>query len=641
LPLAVASGAYGRFRTRSTPIGGWCPHRTFGYGSIVTQSGAAQVAIELARPGRRPAVLRSPAVAIVAISAAVALPLVVLSILDTAGLRPLWDNLQWTVSAIGAALATAVGIRGSIGRARTIRIAMAIAFGLGLIANLSFAYLNLVGRATIPSVAELFIFATLAPWLFTIPASIRGRVPWADAAAVYLDSALIVCLIGTILFIVHGPVALALPFGAGVIALAFPTAFIGLGGAGLVAILSASYPLAPRGASAVSAGLAIVGLAYLGWIAPTVDGVAAGELPSLLFTVGTLVTAFGAATWQDERNDKPSYVKSTRYLSRAIGPTAAGLVFLTLLLPFDPNLHMIDDAAVFVAGGLFLTRQALLLRERTTMLDEVTRLKLDNDRLVGELRTELEQHAFDQRRLIQASRAAAVGELAAGVAHEVNNPLAAVLGFAELLYDDLDPDDPRRADVETIRAQALRARSIVRALGDFAQSGVPSLAPTELGDLVRRTVDLVRFQVERRGVTIEERYAVLPEVLVDPHAIQQAVINVLTNATQAVADGGVIEISVEAADAFATIVVSDDGVGMTDTTAHRAFEPFFTGRDADLDGGLATGLGLAVSRGLIEAQSGTISLTSRPGLGTRVELRLPLYQPTAADDGSALGGEVE
>jgi signal transduction histidine kinase len=607
----------------------------------VTHSGAAQLPIELARPGRLPVVLRSPAVAILAVATVIAIPLIALSILDVASLRPLWDNLQWTAAAIGAAFATAVGLRGSVGRARTIRIATAIAFGLGLVANLSFAYLNLVGRATIPSVAELFIVATLVPWLFTIPASIRGRLPWAEAAAVYLDSALIICLVGTFLFVVHGSVALALPFGAGVIALAFPTAFIGLGGAGLVALLSARYPLAPRGALAMYAGLTIVGLAYLGWVAPTVDGVAPGELPSILFTAGTLVTAFGAVTWQDERNDKPRYVTATRYLSRAIGPTAAGLVFMMLLMPVDPDLHMIVDASVFIAGGLFLTRQALLLRERTTMLDEVTSLKLDNDRLVGELRRELEEHALDQRRMIQASRAAAVGELAAGVAHEVNNPLAAVLGFAELLYDDLDPADPRRADVETIRSQALRARSIVRALGDFAQSGAPALIPSDLGDLVRRTVDLVRFQVERRGLTIEEQYDALPEVLVDPQAIQQAVINVLTNATQAVADDGRIQIAVAGTDTVVTIVVIDDGVGMTDTTVHRAFEPFFTGRELATNGSLATGLGLAVSRGLIESHGGTISLTSRPGLGTRVELRLPVHQPPTADDSSVLGGEIE
>lgn len=575
------------------------------------------------------------------ISALIAAPLVVLSILDVAGLRPLWNNLQWIDAAIGGAVATAVAVRGSAGRARTIRAAAAIAFGLGLVANLSFAYLNLVGLATEPSVAEILILATLVPWLFTIPASVRGRLPWAEAAAVYLDSALIVCLIGTVLFMVHGAVALTLPFAAGLIAIAFPTAFIGLGGAGVVALLAARLPLAPRGALALSAGLATVGLAYLGWAVPTVSGEAAGALPSILFTVGSLVLAFGAVTWQDERDDSHRYVAASRYLSRAIGPTAAGLVFMTLLVPLDAGLHGIVDASAFIAGGLFLTRQALLLRERTTMLDEVTSLKLDNDRLVGELRDELEEHALDQRRMIQASRAAAVGELAAGVAHEVNNPLAAVLGFAELLYDDLDADDPRRADVETIRTQAMRARSIVRALGEFAQSGAPALAPTDLGTLVRRTVDLIRFQVERRGVTIEERYDVVSELLVDSQAIQQAVINVLTNATEAVADDGRIEIAVAGTDTVATIVVIDDGVGMTDTTANRAFEPFFTGREPGTDASLATGLGLAVSRGLIEAHSGTISLSSRPGQGTRVELRLPVHQPTTADDPSVSAGEIQ
>jgi signal transduction histidine kinase len=272
------------------------------------------------------------------------------------------------------------------------------------------------------------------------------------------------------------------------------------------------------------------------------------------------------------------------------------------------------------------------------MLDEVTSLKLDNDRLVTELRHELEDHARDQRRMIQASRAAAVGDLAAGVAHEVNNPLAAVLGFAELLIADLETDDPRRSDLETIRAQALRARSIVRALGDFAQRRAPAMVPTDVGALVGRTVDLVRYQIERRGVTIDERYDELPDLLVDPQAIQQAVLNVLTNAIQAVTDDGRIGVTVEGTDTFVTIVVRDDGVGMSDATVHRAFEPFFSGRDSDADEELPTGLGLAVSRGLIEAHNGTISLTSRPGLGTSVELRLPVHEPTqAAEDGTQAG----
>ena len=607
----------------------------------MTQSGAARLPIELVRSGGLPALLRSPAVAIVAIAAVMTAPLIVLSILDVASQRTLWDNLQWTVAATGGVLATAVAVRGSTGRARTIRTAAAIAFGLGLVANLSFGYLHLLGPATVPSVAEVLIFATLVPWLFTIPASVRGRLPWAESTAVYLDSALIVCLIGTVLFMIHGSVALALPVGARVIAIAFPAAFIGLGAAGMIAVLAARYPFVPRGALALSAGLAIIGLAYLGWVAATVEGVAAGELPSLLFTAGTLVMAFGAVTWQDERNDTPRYVTASRYLSRAIGPTAAGLVFMMLLVPVDDGLHVIVDAAVFIAGGLFLTRQALLLRERTTMLNEVTRLKVENDRLVHDLRRELEEHALDQRRMIQASRAAAVGELAAGVAHEVNNPLTAVLGFAELLFNDLDVNDPRRADIEMIRTQALRARSIIRALGEFAQRGEPALVPTDLGGLVRRTTDLIRYQIERRGVTIAEEYDALPEILVDPHAIQQAVINVVTNAAQAVADDGRIEIALNGSDTDVTIMVSDDGVGMADTTIDRAFEPFFSGRELETDDALATGLGLAVSRGLIEAHGGAITLTSGPGRGTRVELRLPVQRPAAETDrGMLVGGNT-
>ena len=209
----------------------------------------------------------------------------------------------------------------------------------------------------------------------------------------------------------------------------------------------------------------------------------------------------------------------------------------------------------------------------------MTRLTSENGRLVGELRAELEARAVDQRRLIQASRSAAIGELATAVAHEVNNPLTGVLGFTELLIDETKPTDPRRVDLETIRDEALRARAIVRALRDFASPRRPELKPTDLADVVHRTVDLIRYTTEAGGVAIHEDLDSLPPILVDPQAIQQAVLNVLTNARQAIVGGGRLDIAVRAAGADCLVSITDDGVGMDAATADLAFDPFFSGRE--------------------------------------------------------------
>jgi signal transduction histidine kinase len=575
--------------------------------------------------------VRSPAILVLAASALIAVPLIVLSVLDIGGLRMFWGELHRSETAVAAAIASAIALSGSVGRVRTVRSAGAVALFLWMVANLVWAYLNGIGQATVPSIADIFIFAILVPGLLLVPASVRGRISRAEERSVYLDSALIFCLLAAILILVHGEVALDLPSASGIIALAYPIAFIGLAGAGLIAALAVPYWLGPKGALPLIVGSAAIGLGYIGWTPPTVGGLAAGPLPGILFSVGTLMVAYGLATWQDERSEHPRYVGVTRYISRAIGPTAAGLTFLALLPASSPRVEVILDVIVVTAGVLFVTRQALLLRERTAMLDEVMRLKLENDRLVHELRQELEDHALDQRRMIQASRAAAVGELAAGVAHEVNNPLAAILGFAELLHAELDDADPHRADVDTIRSQAIRARSIIRALGEFAQRPEPALTPTDIGDIVRRTIDLTRYQIERRGIAIEEQYEAIPATLVDPQAIQQAVFNVVTNASLAVADDGRIGIAVTGNESHVAIVVSDDGIGMADATVHRAFEPFYSGEEFSSETGLKTGLGLAVSRGLMEAHGGTITLTSQPGLGTRVEFRLPVRRATGSD----------
>jgi signal transduction histidine kinase len=304
-------------------------------------------------------------------------------------------------------------------------------------------------------------------------------------------------------------------------------------------------------------------------------------------------------------------------------------MFVALLVALPSPVEGMVSVVAFMTGTLFVFRLSLLLRDRTTMLAEVRSIHEENDRLVGELRAELLERKRDQDQLLNDTRLAAVGELAAGVAHEVNNPLTSVLGFAEILLEDLDHEDPRRQDVQTIRDSALRVRAVVRALRDFAGPGPPEMTPTDLPELVTRMTDLVRFPLTRAGVIIAESHAELPLITLDPQAIQQVIFNVLTNAMQAMPDGGTLRIESSIQGSTAVVTITDDGVGMDETVAAQAFVPFFSARRADG----SSGLGLSASLGLVESHRGTIRLSSEEGVGTTVEISLPIVTDrTRRDD---------
>jgi signal transduction histidine kinase len=576
---------------------------------------------ETARRRARIGLPAEPAARVILLGALLTAPVMVLAAANIGGEKVFWSNLQWSLASIFAFGATIVGARSASGRAGTIRRAGVAFFGLWMLSNLTWGLLALVGSSSIPSIATVFGTAMFVPAVFILVKAVHGRLTTAEEVAVYFDSALLVILIGTVLIVVHGAAALALPSLSGISALVFPTAFFGLAAAGLVAFGAIRLPLAPRGGLALIGGTAIIGAANLGFVVPFVTGSVAGPLPGVLFSVGALVAAHGAATWRDETDDSPRYVAATRFLSRVIGPTAASVTFLALLVSPPPAIEGILRGLAFVTGTLFIIRQAVLLRERTHMLDEVRILHDENDRLVDELRAELIERERVQDHLINTSRLAAVGELAAGVAHEVNNPLTAILGFSEILLEDLSPEDPSRADVQTIRDAALRARTIVRALRDFARPREPQLAPTDLPELVTKMIDLVRFPLTRSGVIIRESHGELPLIELDPQAIQQVILNVLTNAMQAMPEGGALGVDTSIRGSQAIVRITDNGVGMDESAAAQAFVPFFSARDA----ADSTGLGLSVSLGLVESHNGTISLESIEGVGTTVEISLPLH----------------
>ncbi|HEX8939152.1 MAG TPA: ATP-binding protein [Candidatus Limnocylindrales bacterium] len=314
----------------------------------------------------------------------------------------------------------------------------------------------------------------------------------------------------------------------------------------------------------------------------------------------------------------PGVINQGRHLAPAgAEPTA------TLTLPLMDHegvclgaLHLIDPdhERVLEPGFVDLARLAA----------SQLAVALDNRALLARARAQLEETQRVQHQLVQASKLSAVGELAAAVAHEVNNPLTGILGFVELVLEDLPSDDPHRRDLETVRDEALRARRIVRALLDFARPRPPRRMPTDVNALSRETIELLRYHVERGGVRIEERYADLSEVELDPDAIKQVLLNLLHNAVQAMPQGGTLTVSTAGGAGLVSISVADDGVGMAREIRERVFVPFFTTREV----GAGAGLGLSVSLGIVESHGGSIEVQSQPGRGSVFTVHLPSVTPT-------------
>ena len=565
--------------------------------------------------------------------------LIALSATNLGGLAVVWENLHWNVSAAGTAVAAALAAREVTGRERAVRAWAAATLAVWAIYNVAWSTQTAVGTLTFPSSVDVLGVLVAVPAVGVLVVSVHGLLTRAEEAAVYIDAALVTAAIAAILVMVYGTTAYTAGGPAILLAFGYPLEYLSIAGAGLVALLAIRHPVAPRSGYALVAGVAIVGVSYLFWVVPTATGSATpGQLVGHAFSIGILVAGYGAITWREAVDHRPRVAAGAASLSRAIGPVAAGIVLVSILgeasLPIE--LQRPHQFVTLVAGGLFLLRQGLLLRERSLHLDEVRRLHEENDRLVGELRADLVERARVHDHLVNASRMAAVGELAAGVAHEVNNPLTGVLGYAEILLEDLAEGDPRRADVATIRNEALRARAIVRALRDFARPRAPEPTPTDLPTLVTQTLDLVRYPLVRGGVIITESHGKLPPIELDPQAIQQVVLNVLTNAMQAMPDGGTLTVETAVAGTDALVKITDTGVGMDEAVAAQAFVPFFSARR---ESG-APGLGLSVSLGLVESHRGTIRLDSQPGSGTSVEIRLPLTTSLAAglEDSSAVAG---
>jgi two-component system NtrC family sensor kinase len=234
-------------------------------------------------------------------------------------------------------------------------------------------------------------------------------------------------------------------------------------------------------------------------------------------------------------------------------------------------------------------------------------------------------------RLMESDRLAAVGELVAGVAHEVNNPLSSISAFAQLLLRDGGLTPAQRESIEVIKAETVRASHVVKDLLAFARRSEAQREPLDLNGVLARTLRLRGYQLSSNKIELETDFAVeLPAVVGDARQIQQVCLNLVTNAVQAMAPvgGGTLYIATRRDGPNVVLEMRDTGTGIPEAARAHIFEPFFTTKGE----GEGTGLGLSVSYGIVTAHGGTIEVASTSATGTTFTVKLPGAEEQPADD---------
>jgi two-component system, NtrC family, sensor kinase len=264
-----------------------------------------------------------------------------------------------------------------------------------------------------------------------------------------------------------------------------------------------------------------------------------------------------------------------------------------------------------------------------------------------ELHTLNQELATTQQRLVQTERLASMGQLSAGVAHEINNPLGTVLIYSHMLLREIAETNPMRADMEMIVREATRCKGIVRSLLDFARQSRVSKTWTDLAALFQEIEAIMGPRAQAAGVELACEVAPgVPVVMIDAEQVKQVLVNLMRNGIEAVTHGkGCVKLTAATADSKCEVEirVTDNGDGIPEEHLSRLFTPFFTTKEM----GKGTGLGLAIAYGIIKMHSGDINVESKQGEGTTFTILLPIgadgdgatpeLQPVAIEENARRG----
>jgi len=327
-----------------------------------------------------------------------------------------------------------------------------------------------------------------------------------------------------------------------------------------------------------------------------------------------------------------SFEHANEAFHRAVGHSRRELSLMRFPQPVAPGYELLGDMipAEVAARGLWRGTLHRRRRDGTTFPSAGTVVALKDRHGMPTHYVNVERDITDELRLrdqlVQSERLSAIGELVAGVAHELNNPLQTIVGSVELMLDERSDIAVSRHDLELVRREAGRAGHIMRNLLSFVRRSTPDRAAADLNHIVRQTAELREYHLYQRDVVLDLRCAVQPlPVFVNREEIQQVILNLLLNAEQAIDDGsgrGTITIRTSSLDGHHVVDVSDDGPGVCPDLRGRIFEPFFTTKDI----GEGTGLGLSISHGIALAHGGSLALRDAQA-GATFRLSLPAHAP--------------
>lgn len=312
-----------------------------------------------------------------------------------------------------------------------------------------------------------------------------------------------------------------------------------------------------------------------------------------------------------------------RAIAMFLGIACAGMFTALIISNFlakgvlQPIKRLIFASQQWASGNLDY-------RVETTANDEIAELTNTFNLMASSLKERNERlKEYTQQQIMKSERLATLGQLAAGVAHEINNPLGAVLMYSHLSLEEMGTEDGHRKNLEKVVTEATRCKNIVRGLLDFARQSEPNVEESDANDILRRTLSLVQNQALFQNIKITRAFSPsLPKAMMDSGQIQQVFTNIILNAAEAMTGGGDLFVASRVAAGGETIEVefTDTGCGIPRENLEKIFDPFFTTKEV----GGGTGLGLAVSYGIIARHKGAIEVKSEPGKGTTFIVRLPL-----------------